>query len=58
MAKRTLNLTGTEEKVYDLDKIAEETRDNSSKDLIVQVYHYNVNLGESANPEKPKVGQI
>jgi hypothetical protein len=62
MAKRSINLTGTEGKVYDLDKIAQEARDNYTKDLVVQIHVYDPNApllaNRNPNPASPKVGQI
>jgi hypothetical protein len=59
MAKRSINLKGTENKVYDLDKIAEEARNNETKALVVQVHTYDPAVpGQTPNPESPKVGQI
>jgi hypothetical protein len=62
MAKKSLNLTGTSGTTYDLDNIAAENRENSSKDLIVQIHEYNPNSADptkrSPNPLKPKIGQI
>jgi hypothetical protein len=58
MAKRSINLRGEENKVYDLDKIAEEARNNETKALLVQIHEYDPNLGQSPNPATPKVGQI
>jgi hypothetical protein len=58
MAKRSINLRGEENKVYDLDKIAEEARNNETKALLVQIHEYNPDLGQSPNPASPKVGQI
>jgi hypothetical protein len=62
MAKRSINLTGTEGKVYDLDKIAQEARDNYTKDLVVQIHVYDPNAPLEAdrlpNPANPKIGQI
>jgi hypothetical protein len=59
MAKRSINLTGTQGKVYDLDKIAAEARDNYEKDLVVQIHTYDPTVpGQSPNPANPKVGQI
>lgn len=56
MPKKTLNLTGSSDKTYDLDAIEEEKRTNSNKELVVQVFEYKD--GESSNPDKPAVGQI
>lgn len=59
MAKRSINLKGTENKVYDLDKIADEARNNETKALVVQVHTFDPSLpGQSPNPASPKVGQI
>jgi hypothetical protein len=58
MAKRSINLKGTENKAYDLDKIAQEARNNYEKGLVVQVHEYNVELAESPNPPSPMIGQI
>lgn len=56
MAKKTLNLVGNSEEVYDLDKISENTRDNSDLPLVLQVHKYRV--GEDPNPSNLKIGQI
>lgn len=56
MAKKTLNITGDSDKTYDLDTISAESRTNTSKPLVVQVYEYSA--GESPNPISPKLGQI
>jgi hypothetical protein len=62
MAKRSINLTGTENKVYDLDKIAAEARNNYEKGLIVQIHTYNPEApllaDRNPNPANPKIGQI
>ena len=60
MAKRTLNLSGTQGREYDLDQIAEEARDNETKILVVQVHTFDpTNPAESnPNPLNPKIGQI
>jgi hypothetical protein len=62
MAKRSINLKGTENKVYDLDKIAQEARNNYEKGLIVQIHEYDPNNPDtsvqSPNPANPMIGQI
>jgi hypothetical protein len=62
MAKRSINLKGTENKVYDLDKVAAEARNNYEKGLVVQVYEYDPNNPDptiqSPNPPNPMIGQI
>jgi len=56
MPKKTLNLTGTKNKIYDLDDMEAQKRTNSEKELKVQVWEYST--GESSNPPSPTVGQI
>ena len=57
--KRSINLKGTESKIYDLDKIAAEARNNEEKALVVQVINYDPEVpGQSPNPASPKIGQI
>lgn len=62
MAKQSLDLTGTSGTEYDLDKISEETRDNSEKVLKVQVYKYNPQSIDpnrrEPNPLELEIGQI
>ena len=58
MAKKTLDLTGTKGKEYDLDEISKDSRVNSSRELVIQVVEYDPFLDESPNPEKPAIGQI
>jgi hypothetical protein len=62
MAKKSLNLTGTASKAYDLDEIEASNRTNSAKDLVVMVHRYNPNSTDptkrSPNPLNPKIGQI
>jgi hypothetical protein len=62
MAKKSLNLTGTANKAYDLDEIEAQNRVNSAKDLVVMVHRYNPNstnpAKRSPNPLSPKIGQI
>jgi hypothetical protein len=54
--KRSLNLTGTPDKVYDLDEIQSNNRLNSDKELVIHVHEYA--LGENPNPSNLKIGQI
>jgi hypothetical protein len=56
MPKKTIDLTGTSGKTYDLDRIEAEKRTNSSKELVIQVVEYGD--GESPNPANPAIGQI
>lgn len=49
-----LKITGTADKVYDLDQIAENSRIDSSKPLLFQVYEYT--QGMSPNPSNIQVG--
>ena len=56
MAKKTINITGTSERTYDLDAIEQDSRLNSSSTLLVQVHKYK--KGESPNPTNLQVGQI
>ena len=59
MAKKSLNLKATNGVTYDLDKIKDENRTNSAKELVVQVHEYDPNDPESKpNPSNLKVGQI
>ena len=56
MGKKTINITGTSNRTYDLDAISEDSRLNSGATLLVQVHKYK--KGESPNPANLKVGQI
>lgn len=56
MPRKTINLTGTKEKIYDLDDMEAQKRTNSEKELTIQIWEYK--NGEPANPPKPAVGQI
>jgi len=63
MAKKSLNLTGTSDTTYDLDAIANETRLNAAKPLVVQVHRYNANstlseLNKNPNPSTLQLGQM
>jgi len=62
MAKKSLNLTGTSNKTYDLDNIEAENRTNDSRDLVVQIHEYNPESSDpnkrSPNPKNLKIGQI
>lgn len=61
---RTINLTGTSGKKYDLDQLQKSgTRTSSTDELIVQIWNWNPNLDESnphskPNPPAPVIGQI
>ena len=54
--KKNLQITGTQNRTYDLDEIEKQNRENSDLELRVQVYEYA--NGESPNPTNPAVGQI
>jgi len=54
--KKTLNLSGSSDKVYDLDKIESESRTNSEKELVIHVHQYKD--GENPNPTNLAIGQI
>lgn len=56
MAKKTIGITGTPGRSYDLDKIEQDNRLNGEQQLVVQVYKYKA--GESPNPSDLKIGQI
>lgn len=56
MGKRNINIKGTQNRSYDLDEITSDSRENSEKELIVQIHRYK--MGENPNPENLKVGQI
>ena len=62
---KTINLTGTPGKTYDLDKLADENiRTDGTKPLVVQIWEWNPNhpdkLHRLSNPTipAPVVGQI
>lgn len=61
---KSINLTGTASKTYNLDKIAEkDTRKSSDEALVVQIWYWNPNLDEEnphsqPNPANPVIGQI
>lgn len=59
---RTINLKGTNGKTYNLDEIStENTRTDSSKELVVEVWYWNPNLKnshKSPNPPNPEIGRI
>lgn len=62
MAK-TINLTGTSGKKYDLDQISKTNTRTSTDELVVQVWKWNPNLDSKnphskPNPPSPVVGQI
>lgn len=54
--KKNLQITGTQNRTYDLDEIEKQNRTNSDLELRVQVYEYH--NGENPNPANPAVGQI
>ena len=56
MAKEKLQITGTQNKTYDIDELQQENRTNAEKPLVVQVYKYK--KGENPNPTNPQIGQI
>ena len=56
MGKKTINITGTTGRTYDLNAIENDSRLNSSSTLLVQVHSYK--KGESPNPANLQVGQI
>lgn len=65
MAKKVLKgfgLTGTPGVEYDLDELKDNNRENSSKELNVQVWYYDseAEKAEDRNPNPPslKMGQI
>ena len=64
MGKKTIsaNLVGTAGAVYDLDELQQDSRTNSEKELVVQVWKYNPASEDpekrSPNPPNPKLGQI
>lgn len=64
MGKKTLsaNIVGTAGTTYDLDELEKDSRTNSEKSLVVQVWKYNPdskNLEKrSPNPPNLKLGQI
>ena len=61
---RSINLTGTSSKSYNLDEIASKnTRTSSNEELFVQIWYWNPNLDErnphsKPNPENPVIGQM
>ena len=61
---KSINLTGTASKTYNLDKISEkDTRKSSDEALVVQIWYWNPNLPEEnphskPNPSNPVIGQI
>jgi len=64
MPKKTFgaNIQGTPGTTYDLDEIQADSRTNSDKSLVVQVWNYNPNSDDptkrSPNPPNLKIGQI
>lgn len=54
--KKTLDITGTNGRTYDLNDISAEKRSNKDKPLVLQVYAFKA--GESPNPANPEIGQI
>ena len=56
MAKKTINITGTSNRNYDLDAISNDSRLNSNATLLVQVHKYR--KGENPNPSNLQIGQI
>lgn len=61
---RSINITGSAGKSYNLDNIAtKDTRQSSDEKLLVQIWYWNPNLPEgnphkNPNPEKPVIGQM
>ena len=61
---RSINLTGTASKTYNLDTIStQDTRKSSDEELLVQIWYWNPDLPEgnphkNPNPEKPVIGQM
>lgn len=55
-SRKTLDLTGTSNKTYDLDKIEAENRTNSTQELVIHVHEYKA--GENPNPDNLVLGQI
>lgn len=58
---KSINLTGTAGKSYNLDDLQKNTRTDSSEDLVVQIWEWNPNLpGDHGkpNPPSPELGQI
>lgn len=59
---RNINLTGTSGKEYDLDKLSNEgTRDDSTKELIVQIWEWNPNATDEHKypyPPNSEFGQM
>jgi hypothetical protein len=63
MAKKSINLTGTSGKTYDLEKIAtENTRLDSDSQLLVEIWEWNPEANNEdhrkPNPPSPAVGRI
>lgn len=56
MAKKTISITGTSNKTYDLNAIEQDSRTNSSTSLVVEVHKYKA--GENPNPDNLTIGQI
>ena len=56
MAKKTINITGTQGTTYDLDKIKSDSRTNGATPLVVQIHKYA--KGQNPNPENLQIGQI
>jgi len=59
---KTINLTGKENKTYDLEELDQkETRSNSNQGLVVQVWKWNPEFaGDHSKPNPPNLvlGQI
>ena len=64
MGKKTLsaNIVGTAGTTYDLDELEKDSRTNSEKSLVLQVWKYNPDSKDPAkqkpNPPQLKIGQI
>ena len=63
MAKKSIDLTGTSGKTYDLEQISSEnTRLDSSMQLLVEVWEWNPDAANEdhrkPNPPSPAVGRI
>ncbi len=60
---KSINLTGTAGKTYDLDEVVNGGKRTDESALVVQIWKWNPNLPKenvhkNPNPPKPEVGQI
>ena len=59
---KSINLTGTSSKTYNLDNLAtKNTRKSSDEKLLVQIWYWNAALPfphNQSNPDKPEIGQM